>query len=179
MDQNDILQRLDKLDMEAFATIDTPELYRMVIVGGSGLILLGVITRATQDIDALEASPEISHLLEKYDANLRVSTFVNNFPYNFEDRLIRLPVGGRKIRFYTCSLEDIIIAKLNSSRDTDRQDILSPTVLEQVDWDRLRHLALDDDEAKANALNENRYLDFLADYEEYVRRCGSHEETDL
>ena len=179
MDQNDILQRLDRLDMEAFTTIDTPNMYKMIIVGGSGLVLLGVISRATQDIDALEASPEIRHLLAKYDANLRVSTYINNFPYNFEDRLVLLPVGGRRIQFYTCSLEDIVIAKLYSSRDTDRQDILSKNVVSHLDWERLRHLALDDDEARASALNENRYREFLQDFREYVRRCGPHAEADV
>ena len=179
MDQADILERLDRLDMEAFTTIDTPHMYKMVIVGGSGLVLLGVISRATQDIDALEASPEIRHLLAKYDANLRVSTYINNFPYNFEDRLVKLPVGGRKILFYSGSLEDIVIAKLYSPRDTDRQDLLSDNVLKNLDWDRLKHLALDEDEAKASALNERRYQDFLYDFREYVRSYGPHEETDI
>lgn len=176
MDQRDILERLDRLDMEAFTTIKTPHMYRMIIVGGSGLVLLGVISRATQDIDALEASPEIRHLLEKYDANLRVSTYVNNFPYNFEDRLVPLSVGGRKVLFYICSLEDIVIAKLYSSRDRDRQDLLSENVLKDLDWERLKHLALDEDEARASAINERRYKDFLYDYTEFVRRygpCGS------
>ena len=179
MNQEDILQRLDWLDTEAYATIDTPHMYKMIIVGGIGLVLLGVISRATQDIDALEASPEIRHLLAKYDANLRVSTYINNFPYNFEDRLVPLPVGGRKILFYTCSLEDIVIAKLYSPRDTDRQDLLSEDVLKHLDWNRLKHLALDEDEAKVSALNENRYQDFLYDYQEYVRSCGPNEGTDI
>lgn len=179
MDRNDILERLDKLDMEAFATIDTPYLYRMVIVGGSGLVLLETITRATQDIDALEASPEIRHLLWKYDANLRVSTYINNFPYNYEDRLHKLPVGGRKVLFYTASLEDIVIAKLYSLRDTDRQDLISEEVLRDLDWNVLRHLALDENEAKASALNERAYRGFLYDYEQYVRMYGPHERTDI
>lgn len=179
MNQQNILERLDKLDMEAFTTINTPHLYKMIIVGGSGLVLLGMISRATQDIDALEASPEIRHLLAKYDANLRVSTYINNFPYNFEDRLVLLPVGGRKIKFYSCSLEDIVVAKLYSSRDTDRQDLISENVLKNLDWDRLKHLALDENEARASALNERRYRDFLYDYQEYAGRYGPHEKTDF
>ena len=179
MNQKDILERLDRLDMEAFTTIDTPHMYKMVIVGGSGLVLLDVIARATQDIDTLEASPDIRHLLEKYDANLRVSTYINNFPYNFEDRLVPLPVGGRKIYFFTCSLEDIVIAKLYSAREVDRQDIVTDTVLKRLDWEKLRHLALDDNEAKASALYEHRYKDFLYDYQEYVRRYGPDAGTNI
>ena len=178
MNQKDILERLDKMDMEAFVTLDTPEMYQMIVVGGSGLVLLGVLNRATNDIDALEASPGIWHLLSRYDANLRVSTYINNFPYNFEDRLKRIPVGGRKIIFYTASLEDIVIAKLYSNRDTDRQDLISDTVLKNIDWEKLRHLALDDGEAKSSALNERNYLDFLYNYREYVRRNGKYEGTD-
>jgi hypothetical protein len=179
MNREDILERLDKMDMEAFATIDDSNIYRLIIVGGSGLVLLGTISRATQDIDALDASPAIRHLLEKYDANLRVSTYINNFPYNYEDRLQRLPVGGRKIEFYTASLEDIVIAKLYSFRDLDRQDLISDEVLNNIDWERLKHLALDEDEAKSSALNEQSYKNFLYDYYEYVRMYGPHEETDV
>lgn len=63
MDYDSILDRLDKMDVEAFTTLDTPDMYKMIVVGGSGLILLGTISRATQDIDAIDASPEIQHLL--------------------------------------------------------------------------------------------------------------------
>ena len=116
MDRQDILERLDKLDMEAFSTIDTPDMYQMIIVGGSGLALLRTLSRATRDIDALAVSPQILHLLEAYDANMRVSAFENCFPYNFEDRLLELPVGGRKIQFYTASLEDIRVPKSPTPR---------------------------------------------------------------
>ena len=179
MDRKDILERLNKMDMEAFVTIDTPHMYRMIIVGGSGLVLLETLTRATHDIDAIEASVEIRDLLEKYGANLRVSAFINHFPYNFEDRLHKLPVGGRKILFYTASLEDIVIAKLFSGRPKDRQDLISGEVLRHIDWDVLRYLATDENEVKASVLNERSYQDFLHDYREYVRRYGPHESTDL
>ncbi|MBP5169101.1 MAG: hypothetical protein ILP14_07850, partial [Oscillospiraceae bacterium] len=71
----------------------------------------------------------------------------------------------RKILFYTASLEDIVVAKLYSARDTDRQDVISESVLKKIDWEKLRHLALDEDEAMASALNRNRYQDFLYDYQ--------------
>ena len=94
-------------------------------------------------------------------------------------RSVPLPVGGRKIQFYACSLEDIVIAKLCSPRDKDRQDLLSEEVLNNLDWDRLKHLALDEDEAKISAMNERRYQDFLYDYREYVRRYGPNEGIDV
>ena len=115
MNREDILERLNKMDMEAFATIDDENMYQIVIVGGSGLVLLGTISRATQD----------------------------------------------------------------ASRPVDRQDLISDEVLRNVNWSRLKHLALDDDEAKASALNERSYQDFLFNYYEYVRRYGPHEDTDI
>ncbi len=73
------------------------------------MILMETITRATHDIDALDVSPEIVDLLEKYDINTRVGTFVNNFPYNYDERLVPVRLDGRRIDFYTASLEDIDI----------------------------------------------------------------------
>lgn len=86
--REDLLLRLERLDEDAFLLFDNDSRFKMVIVGGSALILLETITRATLDIDALDASPEIVDLLEKYDINMRVGTFVNNFPYNYDDRLV-------------------------------------------------------------------------------------------
>ena len=108
--------------------------------------------------------------MEKYDINAHVETYINNFPYNFEDRLVKLPIEGERIDFYTASLEDIVVAKLYSSRDTDRQDIIAETVLQNINWDELERLAFADDEAKASALNDRSYQDFLDNYKEYVRR---------
>lgn len=150
----------------------------MIIVGGSGLVLLGTITRATADIDTIEASPEIRSLLEKYGANMQVSAFLPNFPYNYLDRVQKLPVSGRRIEFYTASLEDIVIAKLFSDRPQDKQDLISDEVLRCIDWNMLHYLATDENEVKAVVLNERRYLDFLHDYKKYVGRYGPHENAD-
>ena len=72
--------------------------------------------------------------------------------------------------FFTASLEDIVIAKLFSYRDTDRQDIIKDLVIKALDWDLLDRIARFDEEVKLNALNERNYQDFLFNYEEYVRR---------
>ena len=82
--KDDLLERLARLDEDADLMFDDDRRFRMVIVGGSALILLETITRATHDIDALDVSPEIMDLLEKYDINTRVSTFINNFKNNIK-----------------------------------------------------------------------------------------------
>ena len=109
-------------------------------------------------------------MLDRYDINCDVQTYINNFPYNYEDRLKPLPIRGRKIDCFTASLEDIVIAKLFSCRDTDRQDIITDTVIKALDWNLLEQIARSDDEVRLNALNERNYNDFLFNYEEYVRR---------
>lgn len=169
MQYKDLLERLERLDEDASLLYDDDRRFRMVIVGGGALILLETISRATQDIDALNVSRELMPLLERYDVNAQVSAYINNFPYNYEDRLCRIYPESRKIDFYTASLEDIVIAKLCSYRDTDRQDIISPEVSNSVDWEILEKLALDEDELKAN-ISDRGYRDFLYNYEEYVRR---------
>jgi hypothetical protein len=99
-----------------------------------------------------------------------VQTYINNFPYNFEDRILPIPVGGKKISFYTASLEDIVIAKLHSPRDQDLADIQSPDLLKNIDWDLLEKLAVDEGEALASALNQRNYNDFKTSYDAYKRR---------
>lgn len=158
------------MDEDADLLFDDDRRFRMVIVGGSALILLETITRATHDIDALDVSPEIVDLLEKYDINTRVGTFINNFPYNYDERLVPIRVNGRRIDFYTASLEDIVIAKLCSGGATDIQDIIDPKVLAAIDWKRLDKLATDEGEAKASELNPFRYEEFLDSYRTYVER---------
>jgi len=168
--KEDLLERLARLDEDVDLLFDDDRQFKMVIVGGSALILLETIARATLDIDALDVSPEIVDLLEKYDINTRVGTFINNFPYNYDERLVPIPMNSRRIKFFTASLEDIVIAKLYSGRATDIQDIIDPNVLAAIDWAKLDYLATDEFEAKASALNPYRYQEFLDSYKTYKER---------
>ena len=169
MEYMKLIERLKRLDEDASLMFDDDRRFRVVIVGGGALILLETIDRATLDIDALSVSRELLPLLERYDINARVAAYINNFPYNYEDRLHKLEIESSKIDFYTASLEDIVIAKLCSFRDTDRQDVISPEVLKEIDWDLLEKLATDEDELKAN-ISDRGYSEFMYNYEEYVRR---------
>ena len=56
---NDLIERLKRVDEDASLLYDDDRRFRMVIVGGGALILLETISRATQDIDVLDASVEI------------------------------------------------------------------------------------------------------------------------
>ena len=80
---DDLRKRLERLDEDADLMIDNNDRYQMVIVGGSAFILLGKLTRATHDIDALSVPKELYGLLGKYDINTDVEAYIDNFPYNF------------------------------------------------------------------------------------------------
>lgn len=161
-------ERLRRLDEDAELMYGGGKRFCLVIVGGGALILLKYISRATHDIDALYASGELRELMEKYDINGSVQTYINNFPYNYEDRLVPL-FQGQIIDFFTASLEDIVVAKLYSFRDTDRRDIENPAVLNALDWELLDRLAKDNNEARASALNERNYSEFRQSYADYVK----------
>ena len=170
MMRDDLIQRLKDLDEEASLLFGEAERLHMVIVGGGALILMELLPRATHDIDVLDSSRKLHSLMESYDINTRVQTYINNFPYNYVDRLVPLSdIQGKIIDFYTASLEDIVIAKLYSYRGTDHADITDPKVLRAIDWDRLHELATAEDEAKQSALNDRLYRQFLYDFEEYER----------
>lgn len=176
MRRAELLQRLMDLDEEASLLFDPADRLHLIIVGGSALVLMELIPRGTHDIDALNASRQLQALMEQYDINTKVQTYINNFPYNYEDRIVPLDLHGKIIDFYTASLEDIVIAKLYSYRDTDYADITDPSLLQALDWERLHYLAVSEEETMQSALNPRRYQEFLDSFYQYERRfrpCGS------
>lgn len=168
--KEDLFRRLDRLDEDVSYLYDENIRFRLVIVGGSALVLQDYLSRSTLDIDSLEVSREIYSLLDTYDINCRVNAYIFNFPYNFEDRLLKLSIGGRRIDIFTASLEDIVISKLYSIRLKDMQDIENESILNNLDWNLLDKLANDENEAKCSALNTRTYSEFKQSYEEYRRR---------
>lgn len=171
LSRDDLMNRLIRLDITADLIIKGEDRLNLVIVGGGALVLQWYTTRSTHDMDAISVSPILLSLLEDYDINCAVQAHINSFPYNFEDRLVPL-FSGRKIDYYTASLEDIVISKLYSIRTTDQQDIELDSILCALDWDLLEKLATDEDEAAASALNDRRYAEFLSNYQNYKMRFG-------
>jgi hypothetical protein len=127
-----------------------------------------VIARATSDIDVLQADRRIVELMEAYDINCKVNAYENSFPYNYEDR-IELVWSGKNVDYYTASLEDIVIAKLDpGARPEDLDDVRA--VVEYINWEKLEYLAKHPDELRKSTLNPATYQNFLANYKEYERR---------
>lgn len=176
MIRKELIQRLLEFDEEVNLMYDNDIKWRIIIVGGGALVITEMLSRSTHDIDVIDAPSHLVDLMADYDINTRVQSYINNFPYNYEDRIKRLEIKSKSIEFYTASLEDIVIAKLYSVRPKDKSDITDPVVLSNLDWDLLHRLATSDDEAAASKMNEFRYQEFLNDFYEFERRyrpCGN------
>ena len=169
--RDNLIKQLQHLDEDAALLINTTERLHLVLVGGGALVLQNYLSRATNDLDALNASQQLQPLVAKHGINSQVSAFVHNFPYNYEDRLV-LVFEGKAIDAYAAALEDIVIAKLYANRLVDRSDIESHDVLVALDWGLLDLLAFDPQEARASALNDRVYSEFLANYLDSKERFG-------
>jgi len=165
--KDDILNRMERLDKDVEAVFHSSGRFQIVIVGGGALVLRGYLTRGTTDIDVLGADSCLNELMELYDMNGRVNAFMDNFAYNYQDRVVHV-WSGKIIDYYTASLEDIVIAKLCSNRPDDLTDV--ELIADSINWNTLEYLALDDGELKINILNERRYKDFLESYKDLERR---------
>jgi len=143
--------------------------FRLVLVGGGAMVLLGCLARSTADLDALQAARELVDLMAKYDINCRVTAYLDHFAYNLEDRLVPLNLETTAVECYSASLEDIVASKLYSDRGTDAHDIRRPEVLEELDWKRLDEVAND---MQGSKMNDRRYGQFLHNYRQYRQECG-------
>jgi hypothetical protein len=143
--------------------------FRLVLVGGGAMVLLGCLARSTADLDTLEVPRELVTLMGKYDINCRVTAHLDHFAYNLEDRLVPLNLGTTAVELCAASLEDVVASKLYSDRERDAHDIRRPEVLRALDWERLAEVATD---MQASMMNERRYEQFLHHYREYRKEHG-------
>ena len=168
--KENILKRLEELDELLFLSgLHNKEQLRAVVVGGAALLLMGYIDRSTKDIDFIEVSREAEKFLPEFDINTNVTAYLNDFPDDYDERLVALPIGGKKIKYYAMSLEDIAIAKAGSYRDTDMYGIRSQEVINNLDFALLDRLA---EEKALNALNDTQSSIFRAMYRQYRKEAA-------
>lgn len=173
--KDQLLSMLAKIDQEATLSLGPVDRkLPVVIVGGSAFLLHDLTNRpTTHDVDVLVHHSALRELLVNYHAvNGAVAAYMDQIPYNFEDRLIRVGLETETVEFLTPSLEDLAVMKLYGWRPNDRADLESPAFLERVNWDVLDRLVYGPDEAHASALSERRYDEMVSVYEDYARRCG-------
>lgn len=164
MNKHELVSRLLQLDKDMSLIEDSDSIYSCVIVGGGALVLLDKISRSTQDIDAINASTELIPFLENYNINMNVKAYCLNFPDNYLSRVKKLNIPTKKVNFYTISLEDLVVSKLNSIRDKDIDDLSNKLIYENINWDLLEKLIED---TCYGLLNDNDERLLRQNYEEY------------
>jgi hypothetical protein len=165
----ELRRRLLEFD-RAVATLHPDRDFFLVLAGGGALMLLGHLSRVTEDMDALKCSPELAALMERYDINNRIQgAYGDHFPYNWEDRLVPLDVETEAIKCYAASLEDIVASKLCSDRPDDEFDVRRAEVIAAIDWDLLEMVSK---EMETSQLNPWRLKNFLSNYEAYREERG-------
>ena len=163
--KDNLQERLEALDMDAASLFDDDGKYHVIIAGGGALILMGFTSRATTDIDVIDATNALNSLLGKYQMNRHIAAHENSFLFNYPDRVKPL-WSGEKIDFFTVSLEDVVISKLCAGRPPDWDDLKA--VAEHIDWEKLESLVSDEDELRTVKMSNRQYLDFIHAYEKYI-----------
>lgn len=151
---------------------DLPKRTSAVIVGGSAFVLRDLTRRpSTYGIDVLQADDAIRHVIQNYpEVNSAVAVYMDHIPYNFEDRLVLLPLETKTVDCFTPSLEDLVVMKLYAWRPNDISDLESPETLRRINWERLDYLVYSEDEARASVLTPARYEEMVGLYEQYKER---------
>ena len=74
---------------------------------------------------------------------MNVSAYLINFPEDYLDRIIAIDIPTTKVKFYTVSLEDLVVSKLCSLREKDIEDIRNELVYKSLNWELLSKLVDD------------------------------------
>jgi len=165
LNKDELQERFKLLDEDATLLFGDENRYHVIIAGGGALVFMGYTSRATTDIDVLDATRALYDLFEKYQMNGRIAAYENSFLFNYPDRLKHL-WSGEKIDFYSVSLEDLIVSKLYAFRVNDRDDL--KTAAPYVNWEKLERLVSSEDELRTLMMSENSYFYFTHAYKEYI-----------
>lgn len=165
--REEIINRLLQVDRDMALLDNTPDMYSCVIVGGSALVLMEKIYRSTHDIDSIDASNEIKPLLETYNINMNVNAYRINFPEDYLKRIVEVNILTTKVKFYTVSLEDLVVSKLCGMRGKDVEDIENELVYKDLNWNLMDELI---DEVCYGMLNDFDVNALKSNYENYKER---------
>ena len=175
MHKDDLISTLLAIDEEVWLLLgDRLPRPRVVVVGGAAFMLRDLTTRrVTHDIDVLQADEAVRAIIANYpQVNEQVRAFSDQIPYNFEDRLVTIPIPSKAIEFLTPCAEDLVVMKLYAQRPNDLQDIDGAASNGSIDWTLLDTLVFGEDEAKASSLIERRYDEMVRAYKDLKARWG-------
>ena len=151
--------------------------YYVVVIGSASLMFEGVCLRpTTADIDLFDTNlPEFSQQrFGELSINMRPRAIVSGMPYNYEDRLVEMYVT-KHMTTYRASWEDIAYGKLQRWVEKDQKDVLALADARCLDWERLRYILTDPEEATANGISRRLYHELLVNYNDLLARCGQEE----
>lgn len=143
------------------------ESFEILIVGGVALMFFDDSSKTTNDIDVIRVSDrKIWPVLENYSMNSRVTAYMDSYSADIEDRSILLEnVSTDHIKYYVCSLEDIVAAKLGANRDKDAYDIKKEEIVKRIDFELLDHIIFN--ELKIDYFSTTRYKELIRVYINY------------
>lgn len=173
MQKDELIETLLGIDEEAWLLLGSrPVKPRVVVVGGAAFMLRDLTTRrVTHDIDVLQADEAVRAIITNYpQVNEQVRAFSDQIPYNFEDRLVTLPIPSKAIEFLTPCAEDLVVMKLYAQRPNDIQDVDGAIANGGIDWALLDSLVFGEDEAKASSLIERHYDEMVRAYRDLKAR---------
>lgn len=165
MDKQELVRRMLELD-SIINSIYPDMIFDCVIVGGGALLIKNIITRGTLDVDVLEVSTEVEELFAGFDFNTRVKAVLDCFPYNYEDRLELVNLPTKSIRYFTPSIEDLIVSKLYAYRGKDIEDLEKIKESKKFNVELLAKVVI---EAKESAVTNRRYLEMVDLYKNFFK----------
>lgn len=116
---------------------------RLILVGGSAVILAYGVTTTTEDIDTFNTSTAaldaaIQRACERTGMAPPVArSGVAQVPEGYEDRLLRQATGGRNLHLYVLERHDLAISKALRADERDRQHIWALHANDPLDFDTL------------------------------------------
>ena len=164
---DDIREILLQIDEEAVLELGPSAKLKMVIVGGSVLLLSQLSSRTfTRDIDALSYDEVLREIVARHlELNSQVSVYADRLPKKFESRLTELPLTTQTVHFLRPSNEDLAVMKLYSWRKQDQDDLLNIPMLKELNRVLLEKLIYDENEAKASSNTKLLYDQMVETYE--------------
>jgi len=165
LNKEELQKRLEQLDTDASLLFNDEGRYHVCIAGSGALILMDYTSRATSDIDVINATGALVDLFKKYQMNTHIAAHINSFLLDYEKR-VKLLWSGEKIDFFTVSLEDVVVSKLCAGRPSDLDDLKAVAVF--VDWEKLEALVSDEEESIPIRMSDRQNLDFEYAYKRYV-----------
>jgi hypothetical protein len=158
-------------DMETLTLALGMEPFEIYLLGGSGCILAGFLSRATRDIYFIELDYDsrlerVFKLLEPFDT---VDYNLATLAPSYKKRALQL-TQFNYITVFVLSREDIIISKLGLYNDRDRADI--SLMLPDADFDILFSL-IDDVKCRSDLPQKTINL-FTQNTEHFLKNHNCH-----